>query len=264
MNVTKIGGSIARHSSPLLDELAETPPAVLVHGFGPQTTQRARQEDVELRWITSPDEVRSRYTDEDVLDVMRRAAGDVARELTRELDARDAPVRHLLGTEILEAEAKPALRHEREDGRTVVVRGNRSGRVTAVDAGPVEAALESRDLPLVTPLAADDEGLVSVDADRAAAALAGALGADELVLLTDVERVRDADGQPIEHLTPEQAGDLVDEGVAAGGMLRKVVAAGEAIESGVDRVLVADGRHARPIERARKGHATVIAREGSA
>lgn len=262
MLVTKIGGSIASEASPLLDELAEHREAVLVHGFGPQTTRRAREQGHETRWIRSPGGVRSRFTDEDTLALMQQAASEVGQRLVAGLEDRGAPADRIPGHEgLLAAEAKPALRHEREDGRTVLVRGNRSGRVERVDPQPMRDALQAGGLPVVTPLARDEQGLVSVDADRAAAAIAATLDADELVLLTDVERVLDEDGDPIEQMDADRAAQLVDAGAAEGGMLRKLVAAREALEDGLQRVWIGPGTRRNPIARAREGDATeVVAR----
>jgi len=257
--VTKIGGSIARQAGPVLDDVAPIEEAVLVHGFGPQTTRVANERGVDVRWITSPDGVESRFTDEPVLDAMGRASREVADSLADGLKERDRAVARVHGTSVLEAQAKPALRHQREDGRVVLVRGDRSGRVTDVDPRPIRQALDERALPLVTPLARDDEGWVSVDADRAAA-IAGRLGANSLVLLTDVDRVLDADGTPIDALSVEQARELVGDRVATGGMLRKLVAAHKALDRGVDRVLIGDGARSRPVERARAGDATEVTR----
>lgn len=258
MNVTKLGGSIAEATDVPLDELAGRSDTALVHGFGPQTTRRARQLERETRWITSPDGVRSRFTDEATLEIMQAVAREVGESIVERLEARSREAVRLHGPALLTAEAKTALRHQREDGRTVLVRGNRSGRVTGVDPSPVERVLETDRVPVVTPLAADDHGLVSVDADRAAARIGAELDAEALVLLTDVDRVLDATGDPVESLTPSQAEQLVDEGVADGGMLRKLVAAIEAIQAGVPRVLIADGRRQDPIQRALEGDATEV------
>lgn len=259
MLVTKIGGSIAEDAAPVLDELTRHDAAVLVHGFGPQTTRRAEQADVDPRWIRSPQGVSSRFTDEDTLAIMQEAAGAVADSLSDGLARREIPHEQIPGQEgLLAAEAKPALRHEREDGRTVLVRGNRSGRVSEVDPSPIQRAREADRLALVTPLARDPNGLVSVDADRAAAAIAAALDTDELVLLTDVPRVHDGRGEPIHTLPVARVDELREAGALSGGMLRKLVAAREALEAGVASVWIADGTRAEPIGRARAGHATEV------
>lgn len=259
MFVTKIGGSIARRADPVLDEVDPSDEVVLVHGFGPQTTRLCRQEGREARWIRSPQGVRSRFTDEATLAIMQTAAREVGQSLCRKLEERGTPARRIAGHEgLLDGEAKPALRHEREDGRIVLVRGNRSGRVQAADPARIRRTLEVGRVPVVTPLARDEQGLVSVDADRAAAAIAGELDADELLVLTDVDRVLDEHGEPIETLDLDRLEQLVETGAAEGGMLRKLVAAREAIEAGVQRALIANGTRPDPIQRALEGDGTEV------
>lgn len=233
--------------------------ALLVHGFGPQTTQTAEQAGITQRWLVSPDGVRSRFTDEAMVEVMREAADQLGASLATRLQTQGCLVEHIRGYEgVIEAEAKPALRHQREDGRTVLVRGNRSGRIASVDVSPIEHALASQRMPLLTPLARDEQGLVSVDADRAAAAIAAASNARELVLLTDVPRVLDEEGHPLETLDVATIEELISAGTAEGGMMRKLLAAREAIEAGVPRVLIADGTRTEPIARALAGEATEV------
>ncbi len=257
--VAKVGGSIADRCQPLLAELATQDDAVLVHGFGPQTTQRCQALGIEHRVLTSPSGRTSRFTGEAVLEAMQAAAAELAGGLAHQLADAGAQVARIDGDQgVLEAQAKPALRHVTDDGRTLIVRGNRSGMLTHVDPGVVLAALERGELPLVTPLAADDVGLVSVDGDRAAAALASALGAGTLLLFTDVSHVLDASGQPIDQLTPGEAQALIEEGTAEGGMARKLTAAQEALEGGVERVIITDGTREGVLARALKGAGTEV------
>jgi acetylglutamate/LysW-gamma-L-alpha-aminoadipate kinase len=259
MIVTKIGGSIATDAGSILDEIARLDEVVLVHGFGPQTTRHAEEAGLEVRWLRSPEGVLSRFTDQEMLAVMEAAATEVAETLAEGLRERDADHRQLAGhAGLLEAEAKPALRHEREDGRVVLVRGNRSGRVRNVDPRPLDRSLADGQLPLVTPLARDEEGIVSVDADRAAAAIAARLDADALILFTDVARLLDADHDPIEELPTSRIPGLLEAQALSGGMLRKLVAAREALEGGVDRSLIADGTRSDPVTQVLEGDATEV------
>lgn len=261
MLVIKIGGSIADACDELLDEIAGREDVVLVHGFGPQTDRALAERSIEARTLVSPTGVTSRYTDEAVLEAMQVAALRVQSSLVEGLEERGADPAGLgLDVPLVWGEAKAALRHQRSDGRVVLVRGNRSGRVVDVQPGPVEAALDAGRLPVVTPLALDEEGPLSVDADRAAAALAGALEADELVLLTDVPGVLEDPSDPssrIDRLATDRIDEMVGDEVD-GGMVRKLVAAREATDAGVPAVHVADGTREEPIEQARSGASTEV------
>jgi acetylglutamate kinase len=98
-------------------------------------------------------------------------------------------------------------------------------------------------IPVVAPLAVDQDGeTVNVNADPFAAGLAVALGADKLVLLTDVEGVLGADGELVPSLTAAQAAQLIDAGVVKGGMVPKVDNALAALALGVKKVHIVDGR----------------------
>lgn len=259
--VVKVGGSIAPRSGPVLEEIAQRGETVLVHGFGPQTSEVSRERGIEPRTIRSPSGVTSRFTDEDVLGAMQEAARRVREELLEGLEERGVEAVGV-GEEarLFRGEAKPALRHEREDGRVVLVRGNRSGRVAGVDAGPVREALEAGRVPVLSPLAGDDRGAVSVDADRAAGALAGELEAEALVLLTDVPGVlRDpSDPSSLEDRIPVDRVEAMVGEEATGGMVRKLVAAREAIQAGCPRVVIASGKREGPVAAALRGEGTEV------
>lgn len=261
MIVVKIGGSIAERCDPLLDELADRDDVVLVHGFGPQTDQVAREMGIEQRFVTSPTGVRSRLTDPPLLEALETAADRVGTRLTEALEARGCPVDHLgPGVPLLWGQAKPVLRDTTEDGRTVLVRGNRSGRVEDAQAAPVVDAVRRGYLPVVSPLAMDTQGPLSVDADRAAAALAAELEADALVLLTDVPGLLEDPGDPtrvVDRLAADRIDDLIGQAVT-GGMVRKLVACREALAAGVGRAVIGSGLQPDPVARALAGDATEV------
>ncbi len=261
MIVVKIGGSIADRCDGLLEELAGRDDVVLVHGFGPQTTRRCRELGVEPRTICSPSGVTSRFTDHHVIQAMRQAAHDVGADLATRLEGLGRSVDHLgIQTPLVWGQAKPVLRHATGDGRVLLVRGNRSGRVGTVEPTPVREALAAGQLPVVTPMAMDGEGWLSVDGDRAAAALAAALDAEALVLLTDVPGFLADPEDPTSRLDRLDAGKveaLLGQD-ASGGMVRKLVACQEALEGEVPRALIGSGLQPEPVDRALAGDATEV------
>lgn len=99
-------------------------------------------------------------------------------------------------------------------------------------------------IPVVAPVATGMDPLetFNVNGDTAAGAIAGALKADRLLLLTDVAGVKDSSGEVVTQLTPEQVRKLTEEGVIAGGMIPKTETALKAIEEGVRAVVILDGR----------------------
>jgi acetylglutamate kinase len=105
----------------------------------------------------------------------------------------------------------------------------------------IDAILVGGQVPVVAPLARDQDGIVcNVNADDVAAGIAAGLGARQLVLLTDVDGVRDADGNRLDALTADEAEALIGSGVIAGGMVPKVRAALGAIGWDGAEAIIAD------------------------
>jgi acetylglutamate kinase len=117
------------------------------------------------------------------------------------------------------------------------------GKVDLVDASVLEKLLADDFIPIIAPLAADSEGrTLNVNADPFAAKLAAAMGAEKLLLLTDVQGVRGADEQLISTLTAEEARGMIASGVIHGGMIPKVQFGLDALADGVRKVHIIDGR----------------------
>ena len=115
----------------------------------------------------------------------------------------------------------------------------------------LDAILVGGQVPVVAPLARDAEGIVcNVNADDAAAGIAAGLGARQLVLMTDVDGVRNADGQKLDTLTAAEAEHLIETGVIAGGMVPKVRAALAALGWEGSEAIIADSSAERALERA--------------
>jgi acetylglutamate kinase len=119
-----------------------------------------------------------------------------------------------------------------------------AGRPTRVNLDLLRAVMGAGNLPIISPVAYDvgtpEGGALNVNGDDAAAALAAALGADELLLIADVEGVRDERGGLISILTPGSARQLVESKTAANGMVAKLEAAQAAVDGGVETVRICD------------------------
>jgi acetylglutamate kinase len=130
-----------------------------------------------------------------------------------------------------------------EQGAPVMVDLGRVGEVDHVDAKIVEQLISTGFIPVIAPIAVDSDGRsLNVNADTAAGAIAGGLGAAKLMLMTDVEGVKKADGERLSSLDAGEADELIQQGVITGGMIPKVRCALEAVKSGVEKVHVIDGR----------------------
>jgi len=117
------------------------------------------------------------------------------------------------------------------------------GRPVELDTRVITALFDAGMIPVIAPIGAGREGeTFNVNGDTAAGAIAGALKADRLLLLTDVAGVKDAEGNVITDMRPDQVRALTEEGVIAGGMIPKTETALAAIEAGVRAVVILDGR----------------------
>src|SRR6185437_3812923 len=189
--VIKIGGAAGVATESILDEIAQyvrVPGAdrriVLVHGGSDLTNELARDLGHEVRTLTSPGGMTSRYTDRATLRIYAMAvAGQINTELVAQLQARGINALGLAGVDgrLLLARRKSATRALTSDGRVQIVRDDYTGQIEQVNTRLLETLLDAGYLPVIAPLALSHEGeRLNVDGDRAAAALAGALGASEL------------------------------------------------------------------------------------
>lgn len=120
-----------------------------------------------------------------------------------------------------------------------------AGEPVAADVGVIHTLAENGFIPVISPISAgEDGGSYNVNADTAAGVLAGALGAARLMLLTDIEGVKDKDGALLTNLSAYDARELMANGTASGGMIPKLETCIAAIEAGVKAVVILDGRRA--------------------
>lgn len=266
MLVVKCGGNGAVDAEAVCHDVARIArtgrPVVLVHGGSAQIDRLAGRLGVPQRTQTAADGVPARHTDEATLEVVTLAlAGQVKPRLVAALARHGARAVGLTGLDggLLRARRKRPQRAVL-DGRRVMVRDSHAGTVYAVDPELLRLLLGQGIVPVVSPPALADDGRpVNVNADRAAAAVAGALGAELLVLLTGAAGVQ---RDPADENTVQETCAVPRSGPpgphARGGMALKLVAARDALRDGVGRVRVADGRTATPVHSALAGAGTEV------
>jgi len=267
VTVVKLGGGDGVDPGRVCGDVAELAAAgrqvVLVHGGAAEIDRLAAQLGLARRTLVSPAGTTSRHNDPATLDALTMAmTGRVKPRLLAALAARGVAAAGMTGLDagLLVARRKGAQRAV-VDGRTVVVRDDLSGRIVAADPTLPRLLLTAGIVPVVSPPAAGEDGRpLNVDADRAAAALAVALGAGRLVLLTGAPGVLGDGGAPLARLELPAEGP-VDLGWS-GGMRRKLHAARDALAGGVPRVVVADGRVEHPLAAALAGHGTTVTLAG--
>ncbi|MCL1970243.1 MAG: [LysW]-aminoadipate/[LysW]-glutamate kinase [Candidatus Bathyarchaeota archaeon] len=251
--VIKMGGSILKEgaSSDLIADLQEVlkeHKVVLVHGGGVEVTEIASKLGKEQKFIMSPEGFRSRYTDRETVDIYTMVmAGKLNKQIVLAIQARGINAVGLSGLDsaILKAERKTRLIVVDERGRKKVIDGGYTGKITKVNTELVNLLLEKNYLPIVTPIAlSQDYDPLNVDGDRTAAILAGALKADKLVLLTDVEGLL-IKGKCVSKIVASEVKEALPS--IGGGMSTKVHAGLEALNQGVKEVFITLGTAKQPI-----------------
>ena len=272
VTVVKIGGARAvdpdRAIADIADLTASGERLVIVHGGSTAVDDLLEDLGDEPEYVTTPSGVTGRFTDERTMEVFTMAmAGQVNTDLTVAFQNADVNAVGLSGVDggLLCGPRKSAVR-VLEDGKKKIRRGDHAGRIDSVNTDLLETLLDGGYTPVVSvPMLADDGVAVNADADRSAAAVAGALGA-ALVLLTDVSGVYEDPSDPStrinEVLSPADLDRVRD--AAEGFMTRKVMAAVEALESGATEVMIADANAHAPVSDARAGEATRITQEAIA
>ncbi len=263
MIVLKIGGAAGNNWQRVLDDLNGHRQLVIVHGGSEEVDQLATALGIAPRHVTSPSGHLSRYTDGPAIEVLAMAlAGKVNLRLVAQLQARGVPAVGLSGPDggLLRGRTKGTLLAV-EEGKTRVLRGDLSGVLEAVNVDLLRLLLGAGFVPVVSPPGVTPAGeLINVDADRAAAAVAAALGAELLVIFTNVPGLLRDPYEPnsLIPFIPRQKLEA-HMNLAYGRMKRKLLAAREALEGGVPRVVLADSRVEHPLEAALGGQGTVIA-----
>ncbi|MSR47290.1 MAG: acetylglutamate kinase [Planctomycetes bacterium] len=269
--VVKIGGAACGDRT-LLNDLAEQLSVVrelgvhvvLVHGGGPQTSELSRKLGIQPRMIEG-----RRVTDAAALDVAVMTMNGAVN--TSVLSACRAVGLQAVGVSGLDAGLVKARRRAPRsvivDGAPQTVDFGHVGDVDSVDPTLLKSLLAAGYLPVVSPLAADDQGnVLNINADTVAASLAHAIGAEKLVFVTDVAGILEDKADPSSLIScTDLRGleELVENGAVATGMLPKVSAIRMALDHGVQRVHVIGSQRASLLTEifTNEGSGTLIVRD---
>jgi acetylglutamate/LysW-gamma-L-alpha-aminoadipate kinase len=266
MIVIKIGGGEGIDPRRTAEEIAalwrEGQRFVIVHGGSHVTNELSEQLGHPAQFITSPSGHTSRRTDPQTLDIFMMAyCGVVNNRFVEALQAAGVNAVGLSGVDggLLRGKRKAAIRAV-ENGRTRVIRDDYTGTVEEVNASLLATLLDQGYLPVVTPPALSYEGeAINVDGDRAAACIAVALKAEQLIFLSNVPGLLRDVTDP-ESLISDIARHRLEEfdSFAEGRMKKKLLGAQEALDGGVGRVVIGDARGEEAIHGALNGKGTVI------
>ena len=204
---------------------------VLVHGGGPEISETLKKLGKESVFKNG-----LRVTDKETVDVVQMVlAGKVNKSLVNLIGVKGGKAIGLSGLDghMLKAKVK--------DSELGYV-----GEITKVNTAPITDVLEKGYIPVVSTLACDDEGNVyNVNADTAAAKIAGELKAESLISMTDISGILKDKNDPntlISKIKVGQANELIETGIIAGGMIPKAECCVNAVNWGVKRVFIIDGR----------------------
>ena len=204
---------------------------VLVHGGGPEINETMQKLGKEAQFVNG-----LRVTDRETVDIVQMVlAGKINKTLVNLIQMKGGHAVGLSGIDggILEAKMK-------DEALGYV------GTVTKVRPQPINDLLEKGYIPVVSTVASDRMGnAYNINGDTAAARIAGALNAERLIMMTDIAGIlkdKDDPSTLIPHITVGEAKELYESGVISGGMIPKVDCCIDALEHGVDNVVIMDGR----------------------
>jgi acetylglutamate/LysW-gamma-L-alpha-aminoadipate kinase len=245
--VVKIGGGAGVTTENIAHEIArcvaEGQRVVVVHGGSELTNTLSERLGQPVRMITSPSGMVSRYTDSETLRVYAMAvAGEINTALVACLQQQGVNAFGLTGVDgrLLLARRKSVIRTVTPEGRTQIVRDDYTGQIEHVNTALLQQLLDAGYTPVIAPLALSREReRLNVDGDRVAAAIAVALQAETLAIMTNVPGLlTDAEDNAtlIQSIPAEELADYME--YAQGRMRKKLLGAQEALQGGVPRVCI--------------------------
>ena len=245
--VVKIGGSNGVATTNIVCEIAQCVAdgqrIVVLHGGSDLTNTLSERLDHPVRVITSPGGMVSRYTDSETLSIYAMAvAGQINTDLVASLQKQGVNALGLAGVDgrLLLARRKSAIRSVTPDGRVQILRDDYTGQIEQVNDALLQQLLDVGYTPVIAPLALSMDGeRLNVDGDRAASAVAVALHADALVIMTNVPGLLanpEDQASVISTIPTDQLADYVQ--YAHGRMRKKLLGAQEALQNGVPRVCI--------------------------
>jgi len=255
MITIKIGGSVVDnlHPSTILDikKIVESEGVVIVHGGGKEVTKVCEQLGKEPKFVTSPSGIKSRYTDKETAEIFTMVmAGRINKSIVQMLQKNGINAIGLSGVDakIIQAERKKKLLIVNEKGRKQAIDGGYTGKIKEINSSLIKSLLDQGLTPVISPIAISEESdFLNVDGDRAAAYVAGKVGTDKVLFITNVDGLL-MDDKLVTKLTLAEAKEIRPK--IGPGMEKKILASTEALDMGVKEALIANGQKENPISSA--------------
>jgi acetylglutamate/LysW-gamma-L-alpha-aminoadipate kinase len=255
MITIKIGGSVVDnlHPSTILDikKIVESEGVVIVHGGGKEVTKVCEQLGKEPKFVTSPSGIKSRYTDKETAEIFTMVmAGRINKSIVQMLQKNGINAIGLSGVDakVIQAERKKKLLIINEKGRKQAIDGGYTGKIKEINSSLIKSLLDQGLTPVISPIAISEESdFLNVDGDRAAAYVAGKVGTDKVLFITNVDGLL-MDNKLVTKLTLAEAKEIRPK--IGPGMEKKILASTEALDMGVKEALIANGQKENPISSA--------------
>ncbi len=213
---------------------------VIVHGGGPQIGQVLEKMSIETTFIDG-----MRVTDNQTMDVVEMVlGGKVNKEIVSLINQAGGKAVGLSGKDggLISASKMEITRQEGEQPPEIIDLGQ-VGQVESINRAVLEVLKKDNFIPVIAPIGTGPDGQTyNINADLVAGSIAAALGAEKLILLTDVEGVMDSEGRLLSTIETGRVPSLEAEGVISGGMLPKLACCVEAIKGGTRKAHILDGR----------------------
>lgn len=266
MIVIKIGGVNGVNIDAVISDIAAHVKAgkklIVVHGGSDETNAISEQLGHPAKFVTAVSGFTSRYTDRTTLEIFAMVTnGKINTILVEKLQKAGVNAIGLSGVDgkLMVAKRKDSIRIV-ENGKQRILRDDYTGKIEIVNRDLLHLLIDAGYMPVIAPLAISPEGdALNVDADRAAAMIAGAVNAEQLIILSNVPgllRNFPDESSLIAHIDKAKVDQSIE--FAEGRMKKKVLGASEALSLGVGQVVFADGRIDQPLTSALQGKGTVI------
>ncbi len=235
---------------------------VVIHGGGPQIGKVLEAMKIESHFIQG-----MRVTDSATMDVVEMVlGGKVNKEIVANINRHGGKAVGITGKDggLIQARKLEMTTVNPDTLTPEIIDIGMVGEVEAVDPAIIRSLEESNFIPVIAPIGSGLNGeTYNINADLVAGRIAGALKAEKLILLTDIEGVKDKQGKLISTIDVQRVPDLINDGTISGGMIPKVNCCVDAVDEGVTKTHIVDGRmeHACLLEMfTDKGIGTVVAR----
>ncbi|MFB1001576.1 MAG: acetylglutamate kinase, partial [Pseudomonadales bacterium] len=213
---------------------------IVVHGGGPQIGHLLERLNIESRFVNG-----MRVTDNDTMDVVEMVlGGQVNKEIVSLINQQGGQALGLSGKDgnLIKASKLEVTAHSPEMATPEIIDIGHVGKVDSINVELLNALTANNLIPVIAPIGVDDEGVTyNINADLVAGRLAAVMGAEKLMLLTNVPGLLDKQGKVLTGLSTSRVDELIADGTITGGMLPKIACALDAVHGGANSAHIIDG-----------------------